>query len=126
MKVKISTKEKFHVLMINEEFLSANMTEELKRMLQGFSEGEVKNLVLSLKNVQRIDGEIFSVLIDTSALFRDVGASFVICEIEPAVNKSIKDSEAIDILNVTPTESEAWDIIQMEEIGRELMQDEET
>jgi len=26
-------------------------------------------------------------------------------------------------MNVTPTESEAWDIVQMEEIERELMDD---
>jgi hypothetical protein len=27
------------------------------------------------------------------------------------------------MMNVTPTESEAWDIVQMEEIERELMDD---
>jgi len=28
-------------------------------------------------------------------------------------------------MNVTPTESEAWDIVQMEEIERELLGDDE-
>jgi hypothetical protein len=28
-------------------------------------------------------------------------------------------------MNTTPTESEAWDIVQMEEIERELLDDEE-
>jgi hypothetical protein len=28
-------------------------------------------------------------------------------------------------MNITPTESEAWDIVQMEEIERELMEGEE-
>ena len=27
----------------------------------------------------------------------------------------------LDLMNITPTESEAWDIVQMEEIERELM-----
>ena len=27
----------------------------------------------------------------------------------------------LEIMNATPTESEAWDIVQMEEIERELM-----
>jgi len=27
----------------------------------------------------------------------------------------------LDLLNVTPTESEAWDIVQMEEIEREML-----
>jgi hypothetical protein len=29
--------------------------------------------------------------------------------------------ELLDQLNVVPTESEAWDIVQMEEIERELL-----
>jgi len=29
--------------------------------------------------------------------------------------------ELLDFLNHTPTESEAWDIVQMEEIERELL-----
>jgi len=33
------------------------------------------------------------------------------------------DKNILDLLNVTPTESEAWDIAQMEEIERELMKD---
>jgi hypothetical protein len=28
-------------------------------------------------------------------------------------------------MNITPTESEAWDIVQMEEIERELMDEDE-
>jgi hypothetical protein len=27
----------------------------------------------------------------------------------------------LELMNVTPTESEAWDIVQMEEIERELL-----
>jgi hypothetical protein len=29
--------------------------------------------------------------------------------------------ELLDLMNITPTESEAWDIVQMEEIERELL-----
>jgi hypothetical protein len=41
------------------------------------------------------------------------------------VNKPVEDLfeslELMDFLNITPTESEAWDIVQMEEIERELL-----
>jgi hypothetical protein len=30
--------------------------------------------------------------------------------------------ELLEVLNVTPTESEAWDIVQMEEIEREFLE----
>ena len=31
--------------------------------------------------------------------------------------------QLLETMNITPTESEAWDIVQMEEIERELMDD---
>jgi hypothetical protein len=37
----------------------------------------------------------------------------------------LKAIEMDDILNLTPTESEAWDIVQMEEIERELLNGED-
>jgi len=30
----------------------------------------------------------------------------------------------LELMNVTPTQSEAWDIVQMEEIERDLLNDE--
>ena len=32
--------------------------------------------------------------------------------------------ELLEVMNTTPSESEAWDIVQMEEIERELLGDE--
>jgi hypothetical protein len=32
----------------------------------------------------------------------------------------LDEKELLELMNVTPTESEAWDIVQMEEIEREI------
>jgi hypothetical protein len=32
----------------------------------------------------------------------------------------LDEKELLELMNVTPTESEAWDIVQMEEIERDL------
>jgi hypothetical protein len=45
----------------------------------------------------------------------------VFCNLQPAVYDFLDKNELLEIMNVTPTESEAWDIVQMEEIERELM-----
>jgi hypothetical protein len=37
-----------------------------------------------------------------------------------AIKESLAAWGILDVLNTTPTESEAWDIVQMEEIEREL------
>jgi len=58
MKVKIDTKEKFHVISPEEPVLSANMTEELEQKLLSFTENEIKNVILKLSMVEQIDQKI--------------------------------------------------------------------
>ena len=36
--------------------------------------------------------------------------------------RCLTNMDGFEVMNVTPTESEAWDIVQMEEIERELME----
>ena len=55
MKVKIDTKEKFHVITIEEPVLSANMTGDLTQTLLSFLNKTPKNLVINFEKVEKID-----------------------------------------------------------------------
>jgi len=121
MKVKIDTKEKFHVLSVEEPVLSANMTEEFKQMLLSPLKYSIKNVVLKLKAVKEIDKDIAAIILETQQIFADNHASFVVCEIQKKVEQLLKQMQFLDLLNITPTENEAWDIVQMEEIEREFL-----
>jgi Trp operon repressor len=44
--------------------------------------------------------------------------------LQPSVENALDKEELLELLNSTPTESEAWDIVQMEEIERELLDNE--
>jgi anti-anti-sigma factor len=125
MEVKTSTKEKFHVITVNTAHLPVNMTEDLCRQLSAFLQQEPRNLVLRLPGVQSIDEEGAECLVRTQQQFYEAGASFVICELEPALEATLDKQDLLELMNVTPTESEAWDIVQMEEIERELLNDED-
>jgi len=120
MKVKIDTKEKFNVLTIMEPFLSANMTAELREQLLSFLDKQIKNLIVKLSGTFDIDEFAANALPDIQQKFYDNNSSFVICELSDSVRQKFIKMELIDMLNITPTESEAWDIVQMEEIEREL------
>jgi anti-anti-sigma factor len=121
MNVKIDTKEKFHVINILETELTANMTEDLKNLLGGCRQNEVKNIVLNLKGVKSMDAGLASSLLSEQEYSYESNQSFVICCLEKELEAWLDKAEILEIMNVTPTESEAWDIIQMEEIERELM-----
>jgi len=121
MQVKIDTREKFHAITIKEPVLAANMTEELEESLLPLLEQDIKNVVLILKDIQIVEDAAAEGLVKIQQAFYDNGNSFVICELTPAVEKSLEDNSLLEMMNVTPTESEAWDIVQMEEVERELL-----
>jgi anti-anti-sigma factor len=121
MQVKIDTREKFHAITIQESLLAANMTAELEKCLLPFLETEVKNIVLILKGIQTVDELAAECLVRIQQAFYDAGSSFVICELTPEVERSLENNNLLELMNVTPTESEAWDIVQMEEVERELL-----
>jgi len=123
MQVKIDTREKFHAITIQEPSLAANMTEELQQCLLPFLEKDVKNVVLILKDIAEVDNAAAESLVKVQQSFYDNSASFVICELTPAVEKSLEDSGLLEVMNVTPTESEAWDIVHLEEVEREMLGD---
>jgi hypothetical protein len=44
--------------------------------------------------------------------------------LQPQVEDFLDKNELLELMNVTPTQSEAWDIVQMEEIEREFLDEE--
>lgn len=123
MKVKIDTREKFHVITVEDPILAANMTEDLEDCLLPFLENSIKNLVLNVKDIEQLEMAAAETLVKIQQAFYDNQASFVVCELQPAVEEFLDKAELLELMNVTPTESEAWDIVQMEEIERELLGD---
>ena len=121
MEVKIDTKEKFHVITLLQPELSATMTEKLSDRLVSFLQSDIKNIVLNLKELQLIDNISAENLVKVQQKFYETSASFVICEVQPSVENFLDKDQLLEMMNITPTESEAWDIIQMEEIERELL-----
>lgn len=125
MNVKIDTKEKFTVITPNEVKLTAIMTEELSIMLLPYQQKDTPHIVLNMQLVETIDEKSVENLANLQQNFYEHNCSFVICALQPAVENLLDAMELLEVMNVTPTESEAWDIVQMEEIERELLGDEE-
>ena len=124
MNVKIDTKEKFTVITPKEDALAANMTAETSNLLLGYLQKDIPHIVLNMEAVKNIDENAGTLLSDIQQQFYESNCSMVICNLQPNVEKLLDEMELLELMNVTPTESEAWDIVQMEEIERELLGDE--
>ena len=121
MEVKTDTKEKFHVITVSGPSLSATMTDELGDYLLPYLQNDVKNLVVILKDIQSVDIAAAEKLVYIQQKFYENNASFVICEIQKPVEDFLDENELLEMMNITPTQTEAWDIVQMEEIEREFL-----
>lgn len=126
MNFKIDTKEKFHVISLNESQFSANMTDKLRELFTEVTQNDVKHIILNLKTVQSLEQTVAQFLVEEQQKAYTSNRSLVLCEIQPSVKDTLKKLDLLDLLNVTPTESEAWDIVQMEEVERELLGGEES
>ncbi|MFY9465557.1 MAG: STAS domain-containing protein [Sediminibacterium sp.] len=121
MEVKIDTKEKFTVVTPVTANLSANIAAELISICNDLLHQPVKNVILNMSEAATLDPSIAGTITDLQQQFYEKSASFVICNLSDAAIQTLDQLELTELLNITPTESEAWDIVQMEEIERELL-----
>ncbi len=121
MEVKIDTKEKFTVVTPILTDLTVNIAAEIEKTCLKQLETPVRNVVLQMEQVIQIEEQAAVRIAELQQQFYEKSASFVICSISEKVEATFEKMELLDFLNSTPTESEAWDIVQMEEIERELL-----
>ena len=125
MNVKIDTKEKFTVITPQVIELTAIMTVELSNLLLPYLQKDIPHIILKMTAISELDEPAANWLVKMQQQFSENNCSFVICELKTKIVNKLDQLEIVELLNLTPTESEAWDIIQMEEIERELLGGEE-
>ena len=121
MNSKISTKEILHIISLEERELAANMTEELNDLLLKYLNDPISNVVLDLSLISKIEESSALALMDIQQKFYDHKHSMVFCCMQKEVEDFLEEHDFLEEMNMTPTESEACDIVQMEEIERELL-----
>jgi anti-anti-sigma regulatory factor len=125
MSFKIDTKEKFTVITPLSADFNKQHTAELTGLLTNKLQESIPHCILSLQHVQTADPSFFQLLLEMHEHFYQENHSLVLCNVSVELLATAIDPDAIEMLNITPTESEAWDIVQMEEMEREFMRDED-
>lgn len=121
MNVKIDTKEKFCVITPEVNEITAKMSDELSNCLSIQLSKSVPHSILNLHLAEKIDDAVLTMIYEMQQKFYNDNNSFVICGINKSILNQLEALELLDSMNITPSESEAWDIVQMEEIERELL-----
>ena len=121
MELKIDTKEKYQLLTPAGASMTANIAAEIVTICNKCLESAQKNMVLNLENVKEIAPDACQILTDLQQAFYDKSASFVMCCLISNIENAFDSLGLLEVLNLTPTLSEASDIVMMEEIERELL-----
>ena len=79
-----------------------------------------RNLVLDLSETRYIDSSGLSAVLIGHRGCRDAEGTFVLCGLQPAVEKLVSISQLDSVLKIVPTAQEAIDFVFMEEVERDL------
>ena len=120
MNFKIDTKDAFYVISPTTNEFTAKLAEELLLEVAKSQTDIRKSLVLNLDQISSIENEAIQALDILYEKTISEKKSFVLCCMTQEIKTAFTKMNLMEKINHTPTESEAWDIIQMEEIEREL------
>jgi anti-sigma B factor antagonist len=120
MKFEIEKKDKVTIVKSTIDKLDAIHAPELKSELVMLNKAGEKNIILDLSGSRYCDSSGLSAVLVGNRLCRDAKGSFVLCGLQPTVEKLITISQLNTVLKITPTANEAVDLIYMEEVERDV------
>ncbi|MEZ5014057.1 MAG: STAS domain-containing protein [Chitinophagales bacterium] len=120
MKFTVDKKERYCIFTLDEPRLDSIISANLKSELVILNQEGFRNIICNLSMVNFIDSSGLSALLIGNRLCKESKGTFVLSGCTESTLKLIKISQLDTILNVAPTESEASDLILMEEIEREI------
>jgi anti-sigma B factor antagonist len=120
MKFEIDNRDKVVVVSTKVEKLDSLVSPELKSELVMVNKNGHKNIVLDMTETRYCDSSGLSAVLVANRLCRDAGGSFVLCGLQDPVSKLITISQLDSVLKITPTVSEAVDLVYMDEVERDI------
>lgn len=120
MNFRTEQKEKYTLVSLLAEKLDGTISPALKSEFVMVNAGGGKNIVFDLTKTRYCDSSGLSAILVGNRLCKNAGGSFIICGVQDTVKKLITISQLDSILNITPTVTEAHDLVVMEEVERDL------
>jgi anti-anti-sigma factor len=120
MNFEIEKKEGYAVVRVMLEKLDSQISPALKSELVVLNADDFKNVIIDLTDTRYCDSSGLSAILVANRLCKNSGGTFVLCGLQRSVAKLISISQLDTILNITPTLQEAVDFLAMEEVERDL------
>ncbi|HRI28648.1 MAG TPA: STAS domain-containing protein [Chitinophagales bacterium] len=125
MKFTLDKKESYTIITVLEDKLDTLNSADFKTELKLLNEGGVSNMVIDLSKVDFVDSSGLGSILVGNRLCQGSEGTLVVTGLNANVQKLISISRLDGVLTITPTAQEAVDIVMMDELMRELAQEEQ-
>ena len=123
MNFTIEDKGRYSLVTSNVDKLDTTCAPELKSELVYLNKTNVRNVIIDLSRTRYCDSSGLSALLVANRLCKSVNGTLVVCGLQEPVQKLIQISQLESVLSITPTASEAVDLLYMEEIEKDVNKD---
>ena len=125
MKFSVDKQERYTYLKLEEPNLNTLIAPDLKSEFVFYNNEGIKNLILDLSSVNYVDSSGLSAILTAERLWKEQGTFILTGIVSENIEKLIKISRLDTVLTIIPTGQEAIDYILMDEIERELKDENE-
>ena len=120
MKFSTELLDQIAIVTSHVEKLDALHAPELKGELLRIAKEGGNHIILDMTESRYCDSSGLSAVLIGNRLCRDSEGTFVLCGLQPSVEKLVQISQLDRVLTITPTASEAYDYVVMEMTEQEL------
>lgn len=120
MKFSLDIRDNIATVTSHVEKLDALHAPDFKAELVRIAKEGTNHMILNLTESRYCDSSGLSAVLIGNRLCRDSGGTFVLCGLQPSVEKLIQISQLDRVLTIVPTPSEAFDYLVMEMTQSEL------
>jgi anti-sigma B factor antagonist len=125
MKHSLDRQEKYTLVIVDEDKLDAAVAPDLKSIFVSQGAEGVGSFIVDLHLVRYIDSSGLSALLTANRICNEKEGTLVIVAPTEHVMKLIKISQLDKVLNILPTVEEAIDLVFMNDLERDLQNEEE-
>lgn len=107
MEFSVENKENYSVVTTNVDKLNVANASNLKATLVTLNKNNVNNLIIDLSKTNYCDSSGLSAILTGNRLCKNASGTFVICGLQPNVNKMIEIAQLNRVLNIQETLDQA-------------------
>ena len=120
MKILLDKHEKYTAVQIQEEKLDSAISAEVKSEFVFLNSEGIRNIIVDMAQIEYVDSSGLSALLVGNRLCKAANGSFILARPTANVRKLIQISQLETVLAVVLSLEEAVDLVFIEEIEREL------